>query len=66
MFGSEAHGLPVDIRADTDRALRVPIHGAAESLNLATAAAICLYASARAQRYPSQSGTRGRATGSVS
>ncbi|CAM5369757.1 Translation initiation factor IF-3 [Streptomyces tanashiensis] len=27
-----------------------PIHGKAESLNLATAAAVCLYASARAQR----------------
>jgi TrmH family RNA methyltransferase len=66
VFGSEAHGLPADIRAATDRALRVPIHGAAESLNLATAAAICLYTSARAQRSPSQSGTRGRATGRVS
>jgi TrmH family RNA methyltransferase len=28
----------------------VPLHGRAESLNLATAAAVCLYASARAQR----------------
>ena len=28
----------------------IPIHGRAESLNLATAAAICLYASARVQR----------------
>ena len=33
-----------------DDVLRVPIHGRAESLNLATAAAVCLYASARAQR----------------
>jgi TrmH family RNA methyltransferase len=30
--------------------VRVPIHGRAESLNLAAAAAVCLYASARAQR----------------
>ncbi len=30
--------------------VKVPIHGRAESLNLATAAAVCLYASARAQR----------------
>jgi len=30
--------------------VRIPIHGAAESLNLSTAAAVCLYASARAQR----------------
>jgi TrmH family RNA methyltransferase len=32
--------------------VRVPIHGRAESLNLATAAAVCLYASARAQHAP--------------
>jgi RNA methyltransferase, TrmH family len=30
--------------------VRVPIHGRAESLNLAAAAAVCLYASARSQR----------------
>ncbi|GDY30981.1 RNA methyltransferase [Gandjariella thermophila] len=50
VFGSEAHGLPGDVLAAVDGALRVPIYGAAESLNLATAAAVCLYASARAQR----------------
>ncbi len=33
-----------------DHRVRIPIHGRAESLNLATAAAVCLYASARAQR----------------
>jgi TrmH family RNA methyltransferase len=47
LFGNEAHGLPNDIPAD--RRVRIPIYGSAESLNLATAAAICLYASARAQ-----------------
>jgi TrmH family RNA methyltransferase len=50
LFGSEAHGLPVDVIAAADAAVRVPIHGRAESLNLATAAAICLYASASAHR----------------
>ena len=55
VFGSEAHGLPSDIRSATDRSLRVPIHGHAESLNLATAAAVCLYTSAHAQRYTGQS-----------
>jgi TrmH family RNA methyltransferase len=30
--------------------VRIPIYGRAESLNLATAAALCLYASARSQR----------------
>jgi TrmH family RNA methyltransferase len=50
IFGSEAHGLPDDVAAAADARVRVPIHGRAESLNLAAAAAICLYASARAQR----------------
>ncbi|HEY7010530.1 MAG TPA: RNA methyltransferase [Jatrophihabitantaceae bacterium] len=50
LFGSEAHGLPSDVLARADRAVRIPIHGRAESLNLAAAAAVCLYASARAQR----------------
>ncbi len=52
VFGNEAWGLPAEALACTDAAVRVPIHGAAESLNLATAAAVCLYASARAQRGP--------------
>lgn len=50
VFGSEAHGLPTQVVAELDTTMRVPIYGAAESLNLATAAAVCLYASARAQR----------------
>jgi TrmH family RNA methyltransferase len=50
VFGNEAWGLPAETRALCDDVVRVPIHGRAESLNLATAAAICLYASARAQR----------------
>ncbi|MEW1862599.1 MULTISPECIES: RNA methyltransferase [unclassified Streptomyces] len=52
VFGNEAWGLPEETRALTDAVVRVPIHGRAESLNLATAAAVCLYASARAQRSP--------------
>jgi RNA methyltransferase, TrmH family len=50
VFGSEAHGLPEDLLERVDLALRVPIYGAAESLNLATAAAVCLYATAWRQR----------------
>jgi TrmH family RNA methyltransferase len=50
LFGSEAHGLPGDVLAAADRRVRVPIYGGAESLNLAAAAAVCLYASARAMR----------------
>jgi TrmH family RNA methyltransferase len=50
LFGSEAHGLPAGVQAAADREVRVPLYGRAESLNLAAAAAVCLYASARAQR----------------
>lgn len=48
IFGNEAWGLPADIVQAADACVRVPIHGRAESLNLAAAAAVCLYASARA------------------
>lgn len=50
VFGNEAWGLPPETRDLADEVVKVPIHGRAESLNLATAAAVCLYASARAQR----------------
>lgn len=50
VFGNEAWGLPDADRALADAVVRVPIRGRAESLNLATAATVCLYASARAQR----------------
>jgi TrmH family RNA methyltransferase len=50
LFGSEAHGLPDELADLAQARVRVPIHGRAESLNLAAAAAVCLYASARAQR----------------
>jgi len=52
LFGTEADGLPPEALALADASVRVPMHGSAESLNLATAAAVCLYASARAQRRP--------------
>jgi len=50
MFGNEAWGLPPELVALADESVAVPIYGRAESLNLAAAAAVCLYASARAQR----------------
>jgi RNA methyltransferase, TrmH family len=52
LFGSEAHGLPGVLADAADARVRVPIHGRAESLNLAAAAAVCLYASASGQRSP--------------
>lgn len=54
LFGNEAHGLRAEERAWADAVVRVPIHGSAESLNLATAATLCLYASARAHRRPAR------------
>lgn len=50
ILGNEAQGLPADVVATSDEAVAVPILGRAESLNLATAAAVCLYASAKEQR----------------
>ncbi len=56
MFGNEAWGLPPELVALADEPVAVPIYGRAESLNLAAAAAVCLYASARAQRVHSEGG----------
>jgi len=54
MFGNEAWGLPPELVALADEPVAVPIYGRAESLNLAAAAAVCLYASARVQRVQSE------------
>ena len=50
VFGNEAHGLTDDLLGLVDRVVTVPIYGKAESMNLATAASVCLYESAFAQR----------------
>ena len=50
LFGNEAWGLPDSLLRLADAAVAVPIYGQAESLNLAAAAAVCLYASARSSR----------------
>lgn len=50
VFGNEARGLVAEDRALADRALRLPIYGRAESLNLATAASVLLYETAFAHR----------------
>jgi RNA methyltransferase, TrmH family len=59
MFGNEAWGLPPDLVALADEPVAVPIYGKAESLNLAAAAAVCLYASVRAQRVHGVTGHSG-------
>jgi TrmH family RNA methyltransferase len=50
LFGTEAHGLSEAALQAAHRRVRIPLRGRAESLNLATAAAVCLYASAQALR----------------
>ena len=48
LFGPESHGLSAQIAGQADQRVRIPMSGGAESLNVAAAAAICLYQSARA------------------
>lgn len=50
LLGNEAWGMPAAQLRLADQVVRVPLYGAAESLNLGTAAAVCLYATASAQR----------------
>ena len=50
LFGNEAQGLSESELALADYRVAVPVYGAAESLNLGTAATVCLYASARSQQ----------------
>ena len=50
LFGNEARGVPVELAALADARVRIPMRGRAESLNLAAAAAICLYTTQLAQR----------------
>ncbi|HYB36618.1 MAG TPA: RNA methyltransferase [Mycobacterium sp.] len=50
LFGPESHGLSPQVADDADHRVRIPMAGGAESLNVAAAAAICLYQSAAAQR----------------
>jgi TrmH family RNA methyltransferase len=50
LFGPESHGLPAELAAMAAHRLRIPMSGGAESLNVAAAAAICLYQSSKARR----------------
>lgn len=50
LFGPEAHGLPPDVVELATARVRIPMVGNAESLNIGSAAAVCLYQSARASR----------------
>lgn len=56
LFGNEAHGLDPEIAELADYRVTIPIHGSAESLNLATAAAMCLWESSKAHFEPDLAG----------
>ncbi|AGB23393.1 rRNA methylase [Mycobacterium sp. JS623] len=51
LFGPEAHGLPTELADMATHRVHIPMPGSAESLNVASAASICLYQSARAHRF---------------
>jgi len=50
VFGNEAWGMSSTDLDLCDASVAVPIYGGAESLNLGTAAGVCVYESARNQR----------------
>lgn len=54
LFGPESQGLPADVATLAQHRVRIPMPGNAESLNVAAAAAICMYQSARAGRLGSR------------
>lgn len=55
VFGNEAHGVSPQIRKSADLSVRIPIVGKAESLNVASSVAVCLYEAVR-QREGRQEG----------
>lgn len=61
LLGNEAWGLDDAQRALADAVVRVPLRGRAESLNLAMAATVCLYASSRALTVAARHRTTGGA-----
>ncbi|MHA6511452.1 TrmH family RNA methyltransferase [Tessaracoccus sp. Z1128] len=56
IMGNEAWGLPEEDARLADEVVAVPMWGRAESLNLSSAAAVCLYATASAQRRTAEGG----------
>jgi TrmH family RNA methyltransferase len=47
VLGNEAHGIPADVEPYFDGRVTVPMHGPAESLNVAMAATVLCFESAR-------------------
>ncbi len=51
LMGNEQAGLPTDVEAACDELVRIPMNGAADSLNLAAAAAVMIYEVWRGRGY---------------
>jgi len=47
VFGAEGQGVPAELIAQADHEVRIPMPGIIESLNVAAAAAICLFEQVR-------------------
>lgn len=58
VLGAEHDGLSAGLRAACDGTVAIPMHGAGDSLNVATAAAVLLYEAARQRRAGRRSGAR--------
>ncbi len=50
VLGAEGQGMRALTRKTCDQLVRIPMHGAVESLNVSVAAAVCLYEAARQRR----------------
>jgi TrmH family RNA methyltransferase len=50
LVGSEGQGLPADLLRLVHATVKIPMKGKVESLNVATAAAVCLFEAARQRR----------------
>lgn len=50
VFGNEGRGVSGQIRESANLFLKIPLYGKAESLNVATSAAICLYEAVRQRK----------------
>lgn len=47
VFGNESHGISAELKEAADLVMRIPIPGKAESLNVSSSAAVCLYEALR-------------------
>jgi TrmH family RNA methyltransferase len=66
LVGNETHGLSAAWREASDRTVRIPITGAASSLNAATAGTVVLYEAARQRARYAQAGTTSQSGSALS